>query len=256
MAKFCTKCGKEIKDGKACDCEASVAATTTAAVATTGGVDISKHINKYIEIIKGIFTKPIETIKENTKSENFGFAIIALVVNCIVFALFAFALLDKMELPADELFEAVDGHLFNLIYIIGNVFENDVTAEMDVEFMDVFLQGFLFMASWVAVAGVSIFVMANTVLKDKIDIKKAFTLVGITSVFATVTTLVATVCLFISAPFTWFVLAIAALFFLVYLYQGISEVTELDKNKIALVFVPAVVAATAVMFYLIPNILY
>ena len=63
MAKFCTKCGKELKDGKACDCE--VVSTKTE------GVDISGYVNSYIEIIKGIFTKPVTTIKKYVTADNF-----------------------------------------------------------------------------------------------------------------------------------------------------------------------------------------
>ena len=60
MAKFCTKCGKKLEEGQVCSCEAKA---TKATSSNNGGFDVKECANSYLDMLKGIFTKPVETIK-------------------------------------------------------------------------------------------------------------------------------------------------------------------------------------------------
>lgn len=232
MAKFCTKCGKELKDGKACDCE--VVSTKTESV------DISGYVNSYIEIIKGIFTKPVTTIKKYVTADNFNLAIIALVVNCIITGLFTYCLLNEGMKS-----------LGMLSRYIGFGYTN-----VEVPFMKVFLYGFVFMAVWFAVMALMIYLIANVIMKDKIDVKEAFALVGVISVFTAVTTFVALICIYISTKLMSLIIMLASVFYLTYLAQGISELTSINKNKLAYVFVSALTVTMFVVCYVLPKILF
>ena len=79
MAKFCTKCGKEIEEGKTCSCEKEVKRETSKTE-----IDIKESFIDCLNIIKKIFVKPFETVekfavefdltkKEATKQVDFIF---------------------------------------------------------------------------------------------------------------------------------------------------------------------------------------
>ena len=112
------------------------------------------------------------------------------------------------------------------------------------------------MVAGFAVTALMIYVMATVVFKDKMDIKKAFSLVGVCSVFTTVTTLISIILIYLSIKAMLIVLLIAGIFYLTYLYQGISDTTEVDKNKLAYVFIPAISVATFVVVYVLPKIMF
>lgn len=247
MAKFCTKCGKKLEEGKACDCQ-TVASNTQPVTTTTSSntFDVNEIVNSYIEIVKGIFVKPIDTIKKFATSSNFILGLIALALNCIISGIFTYCV-------ASECVGLINSFMgfgsYSSLMGLG-------TASIEIPFMKTFFYGFLFMAVEFAVTAIMIYVMAGLVFKTKVDIKKMFALVGVCSVFTTITTIVAIVLTYISMKAMLVVVLIASMFYLVYLYHGIGETTEVNKNKLAYVFVPAMCVASFVVGYILPKILF
>lgn len=237
MAKFCTKCGKKLEENQVCDC----CKDEKVEVTSTNGFDFNAYLNNYVEMIKGIFTKPVDTLKKFSTSSNFIMGIIALVLNCIVSGI----LLYCASSQSVELISSYLGY--------GSLF---TSSSIDIPFMETFLYGFVFLAVGFSVTALMIYVIANCILKDEIDIKKAFSLVGTCSVFTTVTTLASIILNYISMGLMVIVLVIAGIFYLTYLYQGISETTKIEKNKLAYVFVPSISVATFVVVYILPKILF
>ena len=80
MAKFCTKCGKPLKDGKPCDCEKKIKEEP---VSNNLGENI-------IDIFKNIFIKPFDTIKRYANKDNTKLALILSGINVLVFGLFIY----------------------------------------------------------------------------------------------------------------------------------------------------------------------
>lgn len=74
MAKYCTKCGKELEEGKPCECEKTKETTQ----------NIS---NNLINILKGTFTKPYTTTKETTKESYLITSIIAIIASSVALCL-------------------------------------------------------------------------------------------------------------------------------------------------------------------------
>ena len=239
MAKFCTKCGKALEEGKVCDCFKEVEKTSSNNIQSSN-IDFNKGLNDYIDIIKGIFTKPADTIKSFATSNKFLLGVVAIVINCLVSGLFFYFFCSK----------ALSGFMSMFMGGYGSYFSSAV----EIPFARTFFMGFLFMASWFVVAALIILLFANPIFKDKMDVKKAFALVGNCSVFTTLTTIFAIVCTFISIPFTIVVLLLGAGFYLTHLYQGLSDITKIDKNKLVYVFMPAVSLATFVMVYIMPKL--
>ena len=245
MAKFCTKCGKKLEEGQVCDCSKTVTTSETVATTASHGFDFNECVNSYIEIIKGIFVKPVDTLKKFATSDNFILGLIALVLNCIISGVFLYCFASEAT-----------GLLTSLMGMNSYGSLLTMSTAVEVPFMKTFFYGFLFMAVGFAVTALMIYLIAGAILKDKIDIKKAFSLVGVCSVFTTITTVVAIILNYISMNFMFVVLLIAGVFYLTHLYQGIHETTSVDKNKLAYVFVPAVSVATFVVVYILPKILF
>lgn len=243
MAKFCTKCGKKLEDGKPCDCCKEEVKKEAVVESKTNSFDFNKCVNSYIEMVKGIFVKPIDTIKKFATSSNFVLGLIALAINCIVSGIFLYCIAKE----SINLISSFTGGYSSLLAM---------SSSIDVPFMKTFLYGILFMAVGFSVTAFMIYVMAGVIFKDKIDMKKVFSLVGVCSVFTTVTTVVSIILNYISIKLMMVVLLISGIFYLTHLYQGVQETTEVDKNKLAYVFVPAISVATFVVVYVLPKILF
>lgn len=243
MAKFCTKCGKKLEDGKPCDCCKEEVKKEVVVESKTNGFDFNECVNSYIEMVKGIFAKPIDTIKKFATSSNFVLGLIALAINCIISGIFLYCIAKE----SINLISSFTGGYSSLL---------TMSSSIDVPFMKTFLYGILFMAVGFSVTALMIYVMAGVIFKDKIDMKKAFSLVGVCSVFTTVTTVVSIILNYISIKLMMVVLLISGIFYLTHLYQGVQETTEVDKNKLAYVFVPAISVATFVVVYVLPKILF
>ena len=180
MAKFCTKCGKKLEEGEVCTCSQNTVKTNTTAA---GSIDVNQGFNDYLNIIKGIFTRPSDTIKEYAKGDKFLLGIIAIVINCLVSGLFFYFFIDK----------AVGG----LMGMFGGYGSLMSSAGMSLPFGRIFFMGLLFMVFWFAVCALVLFVIANPILKDKMDIKTSFALVGVCSIFTTLTTVAALILTFL-----------------------------------------------------------
>lgn len=233
MAKFCTKCGKELVDGKCLDCGKE--SPKKEVVETKKGFDFNECVNNYIEALKGMFTKPIDTVKKFSKAKYFTLGMIALIISCIVTGIFIYCLLNE-----------ITGSLGVLSLAIPTG---------DLPFMRVFLYGVLFSVVQYAVLGFMIYLLAAKLFKDNIDIKSCFALIGVCSIFTTVTTLVGLICIYLSMTVMLIVLVLASLLNLLYLYHGLVEVTKVDKNRIAYVLVGAQAVASFIVLYVLPKLL-
>ena len=235
MAKFCTKCGKKLEEGEVCTCSQNTVKTNTTAA---GSIDVNQGFNDYLNIIKGIFTRPSDTIKEYAKGDKFLLGIVAIIINCLVSGLFFYFFIDNAMKSV--------GGMFGMGSLMG-------IGGYSLPFGRIFFMGLLFMVFWFAVCALVLFVIANPILKDKMDIKTSFALVGVCSIFTTLTTVAALILTFLSVKFAIIVLLLGAIFYLTHLYQGLSDITNINKNKLVYTFVPAVAVATFVMIELVPK---
>ena len=79
-------------------------------------------------------------------------------------------------------------------------------------------------------------------------------LVGVNSIFTTVTTLVALVFLFLNGWIAILILAIAGVIYLLNTYHGFVGLTKIDKNKVCYVFTGAYAITLFVVCYILPKI--
>lgn len=252
MAKFCTKCGKKLEEGEVCNCTKK---TTKKAVkkeevvqeeaivnSATTTAPVNDYLNQYLEVAKGIFTKPVDTMKKFAKSEHFTLGLIMIAVNCLVTILFVYLMVKEFASNMN-----IDAFSIG----VPRGYSSGVSISLE-EMIKLFIMGFGGFAS----TAFMLYVMASSVFKTKADMKQLFSLVGVCSVFLTVTTLVALVCLYLSTNLMVIVLAICGLFYLVHLYHGFLSITEIEKNKIGYAYIASISVSVFVVLYLLPKILF
>ena len=221
MAKFCTNCGKELKDGK-CDC----VKTKESSVIT------SDLFEKCKEVVKGLFNKPLTPIKENTNEGNFNFGLIALVIASIMTGLFSYFLLDNLSS-----FSVLG---FRLIKI---------------SFIKTFITSFIFAAIWYAILGCTIYLLATKLFKLNINVKEVFTFIGILSIYLILAFIVSIILIFVSVKLMALVMLIVSLIYSVYFIVGLMEVTNIDKDKIAYLYIPSILITAFIVYYVLPRLL-
>lgn len=235
MAKFCTKCGKPLTDGKPCSCEATVQENT---VANTK--DANWYVSSFMEIVKGIFTKPIDTIKKYATEEYFILGLIALIINSLVTGLLTYLFVKQ----SSELLVGMTGFSS---YSLGSI---------EIPFVKVFLTISLFMVVAFLVSAAMISVMNTYVFKANTSMKKCISLVGVCSVLTLVTSLVAIILLYLSLKVFLVFLLLAGILYLCHMYHGIQVISDLDENKQGYTFLVSVSVATFIVVYILPKIFF
>lgn len=231
MAKFCTKCGKPLVDGKPCTC--SKENVKKEVLEPSKKFDFNECVNDYVQILKGMFTKPIDTIKNYASTKYFVVGIIALILSCIINGIFTYCFLSEVANT-------------NILSII---------AKTEVSFMRVFSYALIFSAIQYLILGLMIYLLTAKLFKDKTDWKTCFALLGVCSIFMTVATLVSIILIYLSFNVMFIVLAVVGLFYFLYLYHGLCEITEVDKNRIAFIFISSMAVTMFVVLYVLPKLL-
>ena len=153
--RFCTKCGKELKDGEVCDCSAN---ETSNGVATVNGDAILNTCKDIWNTIINVFRRPATTIKEEVASKNTNKSIILVILLAITFALYLMATISSTENTASELTLGVSSTI------------------VDVNYFQVFIYGILIYALMAIIPIVSALIVAKITRNGDFSFKKAFKL--------------------------------------------------------------------------------
>ncbi len=226
MAKFCTKCGSPLEEGKPCKCESEKKEVKN--VSSSNFVELLKE---YLDVVKGMAKKPIDTLKEKNDESNFNLALVSIGVTSIILG-------------------------FVMCFIIKSMMSG-LAGLVDIPYVKVFLVGFVTMAAMISVMALIAYVIVDKLLKSETSIKKMFILFGLSSiVFAEVLIIAALLAVFeISATVIYIVIAIGALLWFAYNLKGIESYSKIDVNMIG--YTMAVTDATTmlIMYYLIKNVI-
>ena len=250
MAKFCTKCGRKLEDGKPCPCEKEEKkvekeeSTEKKVSRSEPTTDINWYVNSFIDMIKGIFVKPIDTIKKFATEEYFILGIIVIILNALLTGVMVY--LVNEEAP---------GFISMMLSLLG-ADSFSFGALFDVSFMKVLLYVALFMLVGFGVSGLMIYVMAGPLFKTNISIKRTFALIGTCATLTILTTIVAIIAVYISTKAFLVVLLLAGVLYLCHLYHGIQKISNIDENKQGYTFLVAVAVATFAVVYVLPKLLF
>lgn len=234
MAKFCTKCGKELVDGNPCECEKVVETKNE-------NKDISSLLTEFIEVTKKMFSKPIDTLKENSKESKFNLAIVAAVSLLITMGLFVFVLIKEWFLKL----------AFGLTGLSGF---SSLSSSIDVPFFKVFISAGITSILYIALLAVVTYVIATKVLKGKTSIKKLFIMYSFSSIVLSIFLLLGTIAIFINPTLAIIIVCAGSMLNMYYNYKGLEHSIKIDVNMLGYIFVPSILITSYVLQFIIPKI--
>ena len=206
MAKFCIHCGKKLKDGEVCDCMANVSVQTN---------DLGTNL---LDVLKGMFVKPIDTIKTYTDEKHFNLALILVGIFSLSSALFMISLIKNfMEMATSSM---------------GGITLYAMTqTSTQVPYLQIFFIGLLAIIAFVFIYTGLLYLVNSVMFKGDKSFKKVFTMYGVNSVITSVTLLTTAIFMFINVFLGLIVLALGYTLNMVYMYKGIETLGVKDENK-------------------------
>ncbi len=236
MAKFCTKCGAELKDGKCPKCKDNKEATKTV-VATSN----NEIVNNLLEVVKGTFVNPVETVKTYATEANFVLAIILMAICAASAGIYFYVFVD-------EFINTIAGLLggFGSFMSIGSGYE--------VPFGDVFVRVFLYIAVYLTVVSGMLLLMNKVVYKEEVNFKEMVSVVGMTSVGMACAFLVGAVGLKINFTFGVVIWVAGMIFSTIVLTAGSMETLKLKKDKMVYSLLASISVGLFVILYVLPKL--
>ena len=155
--RFCTKCGKELKEGEVCDCTANE--TVSAGTSSINGDAIVNTGKDIWHTILNVFKKPATTVSEEANSKSSNKSIILIIVLAISFALYLMATFAGVAKGVEE----ASSSLWT-------------TATVEVPYFQIFIYGILIYAIMAILPVVAALVVAKIAKNSNFTFKKAFNL--------------------------------------------------------------------------------
>ncbi len=207
MAKYCANCGRQLKEGEVCDC---------AKILTSSTIDFGASINKIINLIKGMFTDPIKTIKAFKEENNFSLACALTIITSIITGLFVI-------LFTKALYEMTVS-----TYTIGSY---SVVSNVTIPYFRIFMIGFLISIICYFIQGLVLYFINNQIFKVKFNYKNAFNIIACLSAFTLIGSLLSIIGVLISFYVAIVIFALVAILNLICLVMVSKEIFKLnDKN--------------------------
>lgn len=155
--RFCTKCGKELKEGEVCDCTTNE--TVSAGTTSINGDAIVNTGKDIWHTILNVFKKPATTVSEEANSKSSNKSIILIIVLAISFALYLMAMFAGVAKGVEE----ASSSLWT-------------TATVEVPYFQIFIYGILIYAIMAILPVVAALVVAKIAKNSNFTFKKAFNL--------------------------------------------------------------------------------
>lgn len=230
MAKFCTNCGKKLKEGEVCTCKKVEVKTT----------DVKSYLTSLINIIKGIFTKPVDTLKSFINDNNFVLALIILAVASIATSALSLVLIKQ---------------ILDLTMLGGGILGLGLST-FEIPYVKYFfITLFTSIATYFLLAGM-LYLIGVVILKGETTFKKLMTLIASSSVIHIIGTILTTIIMLISFKLALVMFMISSLFYIFYLYQGMKFAFKVDENKLAYILTFALVVTDLVVIFVLPKLMY
>jgi len=231
MAKFCTNCGKKLKDGETCDCKKD----------TT--VSSNEMVNDVLEISKGMFVKPIDTIKDNTKEDKFNLSMILVGIMSLMAGLFGMAVLKNLVAAAMGTMSSMTG------FGSSSYLMDSFTSSFELPYARVFFTCLIVVFALSFVFAGILYLVNTVMFKGKANFKTIYSLYGVISVITTTTLALGALVLFVNIYVGMIVIALGAILKSVYVYHGIKFIGPKDENKYGYIYL-----ITNVLFIIVVSI--
>ena len=237
MAKFCTKCGKELVDGKECSCQKN------AKVEVAGGSSI---VTDLLNLVKGMFKAPVDTMKSFINESNFNNALISLGASAVAAAIMICILMKEMVgLFLDVAFGSV-----GLSGLSGYA-----SSSIEIPYAKIAIISIVVVCATYALIAAIAYLIVAKLFKNQTSYKTMLTWLGANAGLMTVVYLVTAVCIFISMKIALLVYVVGGLLNTCYMYKGLKYACDTDENKLAYVLAPSVLVAAFVVGFLASKIM-
>lgn len=245
MAKFCTKCGKELKDGK-CDCstkEEKKVEEVKTTTSTNGAFDDLK------DILIGIFKEPSTTVKKFANDKNFIISLIFLGACALFSGVFMFCLYDALMKLLATLGTLAGG--FGSLLGLGSL--SGTSSLYSISFGTIFFKIFFYVAIYLVTYAGMMTLMSKVIFKQNTDFKKILTVTGLSSGFMICSLILGSIFAYVKLGLGLVIFIIGIVLSLVNLVITAKETLEIDKDKILYTVAPSILVGLLVMFYILPK---
>lgn len=241
MAKFCTKCGKPLKEGQICSCKEEEKndikkVSKTEIKEKVEEIKKNEFVNELLDLIKGIFLKPVTAVINFSKESNFILGIILISLSSILIGLFGTILVDK-----------------TLNSFLG-MFSYGLTGSLGFSFFKTFIS--LTFISLVVSFAVSFFfdIFVGKVFKGNSSLKKMIACYGAICMLTSMIMVAAILFTFISIELSFIILLIGSIYSIVLLISSIKQLTDIENNNFVYVYV-IVCSIQFILIWLLSKIL-
>lgn len=244
MAKFCTKCGKPLEEGKVCSC--SQEETKTAVTTSNSSVDIKESCMDCVNVFKKIFTKPMEAIKEFVCENKFIAGIIMIVLAAISSGLYKIATLKSMYSSSS----ADSFNLSDFSSLLDSALSGNLSTS-EPEYLKEFFNSFITNFAEYALIVLLGYLIISKLLKGTASWKHMITAVAISLSVVLVGNVINSVLVFIDGDFIGnirsYVTSFAFILSILILCGAVKEVSGIDKNRAYISIASMSVFATVVI---------
>ena len=232
MAKFCTNCGKKLKEGEVCNCAKKNVSTNTS---TT---DINGYLNKIWDVMQKMFKAPIDCVKEYTKEDNFIVSIILVIVSGISFGLFSLALIKNVYANVMD----------SMGYGLGS-FMSMQTPE--IPYFKCFLIVSLLSIGMYFLEALVLWLVCDKGFKVNIDYKKSLNVIAPISIYMTLASLLSIIGVYLAFWIVLILILVAGILRITTLTLSLKESVKVDQNKIGYAMIAILTIPTLVLYLLI-----
>ncbi len=245
MAKFCTKCGRELSEGEVCNCTQTV--TTTSNVSNTP-VDVKENFMDCVNVFKKIFTKPFEAIKEFVCENKYVAGIIMTVVAALSTGIYKIATLKNMY-SANSSIDSFTASDFS--DMLSNVLSGGSIGSREPEYLKEFMTTFATnLVEYALIIAIGYFIVSK-LLKGTASFKQMITAVGISLSIVFAANIINSILVFIDgeliANIRVYISSFATILSTLILYGSVKQVSGVDENKLFVSIASMSVFATIVM---------
>ena len=203
MAKYCSNCGNKLKEGEKCDC-----------MANTSSVDLQGGFNHAVELFKGMFTKPVNTIKSHMNASNFALSSIIIVVIGIITGLFGMLLVKETIHSTSTL-----------------TYGLSVSSFIEIPYFRIFIITTIITIALYYLQALILYLVAGKMFKANIDYKESFNFLTSLAVYSLAGIIISFIGVLISPAVFIIIMALVMMFTLITFALGVKEAFKLNDAK-------------------------
>lgn len=224
MAKFCIKCGTKLMDGKCSNC--------------TQESNVEKYKDILLDSFVGIYKKPVDTMKNFVKKENFILSLILLGISGILVAIFTTFFVGHTAVTNTSMF-------------FGNV----VSTLPFTFYATVFIKTLLTTYLLFTLLSCLLYFISDKVFKGETQLEKMFCLLGSMTFILIPSLFLSFLSMYISLSLLLLIFLSTSVLLLFNLYEGLSIASKIKTNYKAYTFLISIITLVLIFVYIIPGVL-